>query len=329
MTWFRKKGQKIEVVPADERVVKTEGVFRKCPECDAALFKKDLEDSLQVCPPCGHHFRIGARERLAILYDNADYEELDAEVVSHDPLNFVDTKPYPQRLEQAKRSTGLPEAIINARGKISGHTVYAGAMDFSFLGGSMGSAVGEKMTRLVERAIKDRAAVITITSSGGARMQEGTLSLLQMAKVSAALAQLDKSRLPFISILTDPTTGGVTASFAMLGDVIIAEPKALIGFAGPRVIEQTIRQKLPKDFQRSEFLLDHGMLDAVVDRREMRALIVKLLEFMVNPEIATPKLDVDTNFAARNGYNARAARTVLEEKPSEANSPSSKSQADN
>jgi acetyl-CoA carboxylase carboxyl transferase subunit beta len=330
MTWFRKKGQKIEVVPADERVVKTEGVFRKCPECDAALFKKDLEESLQVCPPCGHHFRIGARERLAILYDNADYDELDAEVISHDPLNFVDTKPYPQRLEQAKRSTGLPEAIINARGKINGHTVYAGAMDFSFLGGSMGSAVGEKVTRLVERAIKERAAVITITSSGGARMQEGTLSLLQMAKVSAALAQLDKSRLPFISVLTDPTTGGVTASFAMLGDVIIAEPKALIGFAGPRVIEQTIRQKLPKDFQRSEFLLEHGMLDAVVDRREMRALIIKLLDFMVNPEINATKLDVDINFAGRqNGYNAKAARTLLEEQTSEAVVPGSKAQADN
>ncbi|HEX8635447.1 MAG TPA: acetyl-CoA carboxylase, carboxyltransferase subunit beta [Pyrinomonadaceae bacterium] len=318
MTWFRKKGQKIEVVPVDERVVKTEGVFRKCPECDAALFKKDLEDSLQVCPPCGHHFRIGARERLAILYDNADYEELDAEVISHDPLNFVDTKPYPQRLEQAKRATGLPEAVINARGKLGGHAVYAGAMDFSFLGGSMGSAVGEKVTRLVERAIKERAAVITITSSGGARMQEGTLSLLQMAKISAALAQLDKSRLPFISVLTDPTTGGVTASFAMLGDVIIAEPKALIGFAGPRVIEQTIRQKLPKDFQRSEFLLEHGMIDAVVDRREMRSLIIKLLDFMVNPEIGATKLDVDINFAARqNGYDAVAAKAVLEEQPAE------------
>jgi acetyl-CoA carboxylase carboxyl transferase subunit beta len=318
MTWFRKKGQKIEVVPADERVVKTEGVFRKCPECDAALYKKDLEESLQVCPPCGHHFRIGARERLAMLFDNADYEELDAEVISSDPLHFVDTKPYPQRLEQAKRATGLPEAIINARGKISGHAVYAGAMDFSFLGGSMGSAVGEKVTRLVERAIKERAAVITITSSGGARMQEGTLSLLQMAKISAALAQFDKSRLPFISVLTDPTTGGVTASFAMLGDVIIAEPKALIGFAGPRVIEQTIRQKLPKDFQRSEFLLEHGMLDAVVDRREMRALIIKLLDFMVNPEIAAPKLDVNIDFASSsNGYNAKAAKSLLEEQPSE------------
>ncbi|MGI9105875.1 MAG: acetyl-CoA carboxylase, carboxyltransferase subunit beta [Pyrinomonadaceae bacterium] len=318
MTWFRKKGQKIETVPADERVVKTEGVFRKCPECEVALYKRDLEESLQVCPHCNHHFRLGARERLAMLFDNAAYEELDAEVVSTDPLKFVDTKPYSQRLEQAKRSTGLPEAIINARGLIGGHAVFAGAMDFSFLGGSMGSAVGEKVTRIIERAIKERAAVITITSSGGARMQEGTLSLMQMAKISAALAQLDKARLPFISVLTDPTTGGVTASFAMLGDVIIAEPKALIGFAGPRVIEQTIREKLPKDFQRSEFLLEHGMLDAVVDRREMRALIIKLLNFMVNPEISAPQIEVNIDFMSNNGYNPDAARkSVPDEQPSE------------
>jgi acetyl-CoA carboxylase carboxyl transferase subunit beta len=326
MTWFRKKGQKIEVVPADERVVKTEGVFRKCPECDAALYKRDLEDSLQVCPHCNHHFRIGARERLAMLFDNADYEELDAEVISHDPLEFTDTKPYPLRLEQAKRNTGLPEAIINARGKIGGYAVFAGAMDFSFLGGSMGSAVGEKVTRIIERAINERAAVITITSSGGARMQEGTLSLMQMAKISAALAQLDKSQLPFISVLTDPTTGGVTASFAMLGDVIIAEPKALIGFAGPRVIEQTIRQKLPKDFQRSEFLLEHGMLDAVVDRREMRAFIIKTLRFMVNPEIKAPKLDVNFDFITGNGHNPGAIKPTPDEQTSESKSQSPKSQ---
>ncbi|HKP73643.1 MAG TPA: acetyl-CoA carboxylase, carboxyltransferase subunit beta [Pyrinomonadaceae bacterium] len=327
MTWFRKKGQKIEVVPADERVVKTEGVFRKCPECDAALYKRDLEESLQVCTHCNHHFRIGARERLAILFDNADYEELDAEVISHDPLEFTDTKPYPQRLEQAKRATGLPEAIINARGKVGGYSVFAGAMDFSFLGGSMGSAVGEKVTRIIERAIDERAAVITVTSSGGARMQEGTLSLMQMAKIASALAQLDKARLPFISVLTDPTTGGVTASFAMLGDVIIAEPKALIGFAGPRVIEQTIRQKLPKDFQRSEFLLEHGMLDAVVDRREMRAFLTKTLRFMVNPEIAAPKLDVNFDFINNNGHNAAAPRHAPDEQPAESVAQKAKSQA--
>ncbi len=297
MSWFRKKRQKIESVPADERVVKTEGIFVKCPDCEAALFKRDLEESLQVCQHCGHHFRIGARERLALLYDSADFEELDSEVISGDPLEFVDTKPYPQRLEQARRVTGLPEAVITARGTIGGHKVFVGAMDFSFLGGSMGSAVGEKLVRIIERAIGERAAVITVSASGGARMQEGTHSLMQMAKIAAALAQLDEARLPFISVLTDPTTGGVTASFAMLGDVIIAEPKALIGFAGPRVIEQTIRQKLPKDFQRSEFLLEHGMIDAVVDRREMRDFVIKLLSFMVNPELKPARtfLDVSAN----------------------------------
>jgi acetyl-CoA carboxylase carboxyl transferase subunit beta len=210
---------------------------------------------------------------------------MDAEVVSIDPLEFVDTKPYSDRIKQAKVSTGLPEAIINARGTIGDHPVVAGAMDMSFIGGSMGSAVGEKVTRLIERAMREHSAVVIFSASGGARMQEGTLSLMQMAKISAALAALDEARLPFISVLTDPTTGGVTASFAMLGDVIIAEPKALIGFAGPRVIEQTIRQKLPKDFQRSEFLLDHGMVDVIVDRRELRNQIITLLNFMMNPEI--------------------------------------------
>ncbi len=283
--WFRKKNQKIEPVPAGERVVKTEKVFVKCEECGAALYKRDLEESLQVCQHCGYHFRIGARERLALIFDDGQYEELDAEVISIDPLEFVDSKPYPERLKQARRISGLPEAIISGRGRVGGHTVLAGAMDMLFIGGSMGSAVGEKATRLVERAMKEHAALIIFAASGGARMQEGIHSLMQMAKISAALAQLDEARLPFISVLTDPTTGGVTASFAMLGDIIIAEPKALIGFAGPRVIEQTIRQKLPKDFQRSEFLLEHGMIDAIVDRREMRPYIIKLLNFMMNPDI--------------------------------------------
>src|SRR6266550_3684515 len=212
-------------------------------------------------------------------------DELDAEVVSIDPLEFTDTKPYPDRLKQATKNSGLPEAIINARGKVGDHLVFAGAMDMSFIGGSMGSAVGEKVTRLIERAMQEHGAVVIFSASGGARMQEGTLSLMQMAKISAALAALDEARLPFVSVLTDPTTGGVTASFAMLGDVIVAEPKALIGFAGPRVIEQTIRQKLPKDFQKSEFLLDHGMLDDIVDRREMRNYIIKILNFTTTPEI--------------------------------------------
>ena len=285
MAWFSKKSKRIESVPPEERVVKTENVFVKCDGCEAHLFTGELEDALQVCKHCGHHFRIGARERLQLLFDDGKYEELDAEVVSIDPLEFVDSKPYSERIAQAKESSGVPEAIISARGTVRDHPVVAGAMDMSFIGGSMGSAVGEKVTRLIERAMAEHSAVVIFSASGGARMQEGTLSLMQMAKISAALAALDEARLPFISVLTDPTTGGVTASFAMLGDVIIAEPKALIGFAGPRVIEQTIRQKLPKDFQRSEFLLDHGMIDAIVDRRELRDYIARVLNFMMNPEI--------------------------------------------
>jgi acetyl-CoA carboxylase carboxyl transferase subunit beta len=285
MPWFSKKTQKIESVPVEERVVKTEGIFVKCDECDAPLFKPDLEESLQVCQHCGYHFRLDARSRLSMLFDEGRYEELDANVVSGDPLHFTDTKPYTERLENARKLTGLPEAIIGGRGTVGGHLVFGAAMDILFIGGSMGSAVGEKITRLIHYAIAERGAVIIFAASGGARMQEGTLSLFQMAKISSALAELDEARLPFISVLTDPTTGGVTASFAMLGDLIIAEPKALIGFAGPRVIEQTIRQKLPKDFQRSEFLLEHGMLDAIVDRREMHDFFVKALKFMMNPDL--------------------------------------------
>jgi len=285
MAWFSKKSKRIEAVPPEERVVNTQNVFVKCDGCEAHLFTGELEDALQVCKHCNHHFRIGARERLRLLFDDGKFEELDGEVVSIDPLKFVDSKPYSERIELAKESSGLPEAIINGRGTVGDHPVLAAAMDMSFIGGSMGSAVGEKVTRLIERAMKEHSAVIIFSASGGARMQEGTLSLMQMAKISAALATLDEARLPFISVLTDPTTGGVTASFAMLGDVIIAEPKALIGFAGPRVIEQTIRQKLPKDFQRSEFLLDHGMIDAIVDRRELRDYVARLLNFMMNPEI--------------------------------------------
>jgi acetyl-CoA carboxylase carboxyl transferase subunit beta len=285
MAWFSKKTKRIEAVPPEERVVKTENVFVKCEGCEAHLFKGELDDGLQVCKNCGYHFRIGARERLRLLFDDGKFEELDTEVISIDPLEFVDNKPYSERLTQARDSSGLPEAVINGRGTVGDHPVIAAAMDMNFIGGSMGSAVGEKVTRVIERAMKEHSAVVIFSASGGARMQEGTLSLMQMAKISAALAALDEARLPFISILTDPTTGGVTASFAMLGDVIIAEPKALIGFAGPRVIEQTIRQKLPKDFQKSEFLLDHGMIDAIVDRRELRSYNKRLLNFMMKPEI--------------------------------------------
>jgi acetyl-CoA carboxylase carboxyl transferase subunit beta len=286
MPWFSKKSKQIESVPIEERVVKTENVFVKCDGCEAHLYKRELEEFHQVCTHCGYHFRLGARERLAMIFDDGKFEELDAEVISIDPLEFTDTKAYPDRLRQATKNSGLPEAIISGRGKVGNHLVFAGAMDMSFIGGSMGSAVGEKVTRLIEAAINQQGAVVIFAASGGARMQEGALSLMQMAKIAAALAELDEARLPFVSVLTDPTTGGVTASFATLGDIIIAEPKALIGFAGPRVIEQTIRQKLPKDFQKSEFLLEHGMVDAIVDRREMKDYLAKLLNFMMNPEIS-------------------------------------------
>jgi len=286
MSWFARKNPKINEQSADEeKRVKTEGIFVKCLECDNALYKRELKESLQVCTHCGYHFRFNARERLDTLFDKGEYEKLDEEITSADPLEFVDTKPYIERIAQAKETSGLPEAIVSGRGKVGGHLVYAGAMSMDFIGGSMGSAVGEKITRLIERAMETRGAVVIFAASGGARMQEGTYSLMQMAKISATLAQFHDARLPFISVLTDPTTGGVTASFAMLGDVIIAEPKALIGFAGPRVIEQTIRQKLPKGFQRSEFLLEHGMVDMVVDRRQMRENIIRLLNFMMNDEI--------------------------------------------
>lgn len=287
MAWFKRDKPKIEDQDEDEeRTVKTEGIFVKCPECESPLYKRELIDSLQVCTHCGYHFRLPARDRLASLFDDEKYEKLDEEVMSADPLEFTDTKPYKDRIEAAKLSSGLPEAIVSGSGRVGGHLVYAGAMDMSFIGGSMGSAVGEKITRLIERALENRGAVIVFSASGGARMQEGTLSLMQMAKISAGLAMLHDARLPFISVLTDPTTGGVTASFAMLGDVNLAEPKALIGFAGPRVIEQTIRQKLPKGFQRSEFLLEHGMVDQVVDRRKMKETIERMLDFMMNKSIA-------------------------------------------
>lgn len=286
MSWFRRDKPKIADQQHDEeQTVRTEGIFVKCPDCDNALYRRELTDSNEVCTHCGYHFRYPAVNRLRDLFDDGRYERLDEEVTSGDPLEFVDSKPYKDRIDQAKEVSGLPEAIISGKGMVGGHLTFAGAMDMSFIGGSMGSAVGEKITRLVERGVEERGAVIVFSASGGARMQEGTLSLMQMGKISAALQRLHEARLPFISVLTDPTTGGVTASFAMLGDVILAEPKALIGFAGPRVIEQTIRQKLPKGFQRSEFLLEHGMVDMVVDRREMKETIVRMLDFMMNAAI--------------------------------------------
>ena len=291
MSWFRRDKPNIDEQDDQEQTVRTEGIFVKCPECDSALYKRELTDSHEVCTHCAYHFRYSAVGRLKDIFDDERYEKLDEEITSGDPLEFTDSKRYVDRIEQAKEVSGLPEAIVCGKGTTGGHLTFAGAMDMSFIGGSMGSAVGEKITRLIEYALAERGAVIIFSASGGARMQEGTLSLMQMGKISAALSRLHDARLPFISVLTDPTTGGVTASFAMLGDVILAEPKALIGFAGPRVIEQTIRQKLPKGFQRSEFLLEHGMVDMVVDRREMRDTIVRLLDFMMNKEISSePRL---------------------------------------
>src|SRR4051812_36540836 len=276
MAWFKKVRKPIEGSPDKSRV--PEGLWVKCPSCAQVIYNKDLAASLSVCTKCGHHFRLSASERLRTLFDS-DWTEHDSGLTSTDPLQFTDTKPYQQRLAASIQNTGLKDAVITASGRIGGIDVAVAAMEYGFIGGSMGVVVGEKITRAIERAIPLRHPVIIVSCSGGARMMEGALSLMQMAKISAALARLDRARLPYISILTDPTTGGVTASFAMLGDVNIAEPKALIGFAGPRVIEQTIRQKLPEGFQRSEFLVEHGMLDLVVDRRELKDTVTRVLKF--------------------------------------------------
>jgi acetyl-CoA carboxylase carboxyl transferase subunit beta len=278
MAWFKRQSGELD--SSGEKKVRTEGLWVKCEGCRQIIWKKDLEENLNVCPKCGKHFRIDARTRLAILLDDGEYETFSDNLSSTDPLKFVDLKPYSERLKRAQEETGLTDAVINARGKLSGRPVIISAMEYGFIGGSMGSVVGEMITRAVELALESKHPLIIISASGGARMMEGVLSLMQLAKISAALAKLDEALVPYISVLTDPTTGGVTASFAMLGDLNIAEPGALIGFAGPRVIEQTIRQKLPPGFQRSEFLLEHGMLDAVVHRKEMKAYISRALEFM-------------------------------------------------
>jgi acetyl-CoA carboxylase carboxyl transferase subunit beta len=286
MAWFKKSRKPIEA-PADKASKIPEGLWVKCPGCSQALFNKDLAANQHVCPKCAHHFRIGARDRLRQLFDGA-WTEHDEDLESLDPLSFVDTKPYADRLRTTIEATGMHDAVVVATGEIDGRRTVVAAMEYSFIGGSMGVVVGEKITRGIERALAGRMPVVIVSCSGGARMMEGALSLMQMAKISAALARLDRARLPYISVLTDPTTGGVTASFAMLGDLNIAEPRALIGFAGPRVIEQTIRQKLPEGFQRSEFLLEHGMLDAVVDRRELKATLTRALRFMARAPIPEP-----------------------------------------
>ena len=276
MAWFKKQRKPIE--PADKASRVPEGLWVKCPSCSQIIYNKDLASSMSVCPKCAHHFRLSAADRLKILFDG-DWQEHDPGLRSTDPLAFTDTKPYRKRLDASIASTGLNDAVITATGRIGGMDAVVASMEYGFIGGSMGVVVGEKITRAIERAIAGRMPIVIVSCSGGARMMEGALSLMQMAKISGALARLDRARLPYISVLTDPTTGGVTASFAMLGDLNIAEPKALIGFAGPRVIEQTIRQKLPEGFQRSEFLLEHGMLDMVIDRREMKDAIVRFLRF--------------------------------------------------
>ena len=279
MAWF-KKTRKPMAAPGKEKPSRVpEGLWVKCPGCSQVIYNKDLAANLNVCPKCAHHFRINATERLRMLFDG-EWTEYDKELTSTDPLSFTDTKPYRSRLKASIESTGMKDAVIVATGTIDGLPAVVASMEYGFIGGSMGVVVGEKITRGIERAIAARLPVIIVCVSGGARMMEGALSLMQMAKISGALARLDKHKLPFISVLTDPTTGGVTASYAMLGDLNIAEPKALIGFAGPRVIEQTIRQKLPEGFQRSEFLLEKGMLDLVVDRREMKTTIANALRFM-------------------------------------------------
>jgi acetyl-CoA carboxylase carboxyl transferase subunit beta len=277
MSWFKREDN--EIVNEERRTVRTEGLWVRCPGCKEIIFKADLETNLQVCPKCGHHFRFDARSRIEQLLEPG-YELVDLELRSTDPLQFTDLKPYKKRLVDAQQKTGLNDAIINAVGNLGPHPVVLSVMEYSFIGGSMGAVVGETIARAVDRSLETRRPLIIISASGGARMMEGIASLMQLAKISAGLAKLDEAKIPYISVMTDPTTGGVTASFAMLGDLNIAEPGALIGFAGPRVIEQTIRQKLPDGFQRSEFLLEHGFLDAIVSRKEMKTYIAQSLTWM-------------------------------------------------
>ncbi len=279
MAWFSRQKPGVEGAGEGEKRVRTEGLWLKCEGCGQIIWKKALDENFQVCPQCDFHNRLDARARLTLLFDEGAYEELDRGLTSTDPLAFKDSKTYRDRLAAMQQATSLSDALISAAGRLEGRPVNICAMELKFIGGSMGAVVGEKITRAIERSIEHHTPLVIVSASGGARMQEGAVSLMQLAKISAALMRLDEARVPYISILTDPTTGGVTASFAMLGDLNIAEPGALIGFAGPRVIEQTIRQKLPEGFQRSEFLLEHGFLDAVVKRAEMKSYIAQALSF--------------------------------------------------
>src|SRR5216117_2114539 len=280
MAWFKRQSGELET--PGEKTVRTEGLWVKCEDCRQIIWKKDLEENMNVCPKCDKHFRIDARTRLAQLLDNNEYDVFDADLVSTDPLKFVDLKAYSSRLKQAQADTGLNDAVINAQGKLNGRSVIVSAMEYSFIGGSMGAVVGEAITRAVEKATSAKTPVIIVSASGGARMMEGVISLMQLAKISAALARLDEAKVLFISLMTDPTTGGVTASFAMLGDLNIAEPGALIGFAGPRVVKETIGKDLPKDFQTAEFVLEHGFLDFIIDRRQLKPKIAQVLGFFGN-----------------------------------------------
>jgi acetyl-CoA carboxylase carboxyl transferase subunit beta len=277
MAWFRRERPDRATPEVPGKKVKIpEGLWIKCDNCKEIIYRKEVEKNFKVCPKCDYHFRISASERLPFLVDEGSFLEVEDGL---SPKDFLSFKDYKDKLKSSRKKTGLKDAIISGEAKIGGKPVSVVIMDFNFMGGSMGSVVGEKIARAVERAIEKRTPFVSVASSGGARMQEGILSLMQMAKTSAAVARLGEAGLPFISVLTDPTFGGVTASFAMLGDIIIAEPKSLIGFAGPRVIEQTIKQQLPQGFQRAEFLLEHGMIDMIVPRREMRATVGKILEF--------------------------------------------------
>jgi acetyl-CoA carboxylase carboxyl transferase subunit beta len=278
MAWFKRDRKSINVGETKKAI--PEGLWQKCDRCKEPVWRKEIDANLHVCPKCGYHYKITARERLDSLFDTA-WEELDAGMYSTDPLDFVAAKSYRETLDKLESGSGGREAVVCGEGGIGGYPAIIAAMEYQFIGGSMGSVVGEKVTRAIERTIRKRNALVIVSCSGGARMQEGALSLMQMAKISAALARMDRAGLPYISLLTDPTTGGVTASFAMLGDINVAEPGALIGFAGPRVIEQTIRQKLPEGFQRSEFLRDHGMLDAVVERKDLKPYLVRSLKFFL------------------------------------------------
>src|SRR5436190_15839089 len=307
MAWFKKTRKPMAAAVKEKPSRVPEGLWVKCPGCAQVIYNKDLAANVSVCPKCGHHFRLTAAERLRMLFDGA-WMEFNKDLVSTDPLVFTDTKPYKSRLQAGIESTGLKDAVIVASGAIDGIETMVASMEYGFIGGSMGVVVGEKIARGIERAIDARMPVVIVCCSGGARMMEGALSLMQMAKICGALARLDRARLPFISVLTDPTTGGVTASFAMLGDLNIAEPKALIGFAGPRVIEQTIRQKLPEGFQRSEFLLDKGMLDVISDRREMKAALSRALRFMGATRAAAPAALSPADAALVAEAEAEAAR---------------------